>query len=109
MAMRNVVLYIVLAKHDNEQSDLIHRIIKEKILQDLPRSLHLSCKDFQDQCLKKSMPPDRCCRSVTFWYGSRSMDPVIYVRTFKMATKFLSKFFCLFLFEASLQFFKDKK
>lgn len=36
MAMRNVVLYIVLAKHDNEQSDLIHRIIKEKILQDLP-------------------------------------------------------------------------
>jgi hypothetical protein len=37
MAMKNVVLYIVLAKHDNEQSDLIHRIIKEKILQDLPR------------------------------------------------------------------------
>jgi hypothetical protein len=43
MAMRNVVLYIVLAKHDNEQSDLIHRIIKEKILQDLPRSLHYLC------------------------------------------------------------------
>jgi hypothetical protein len=53
MAMRNVVLYIVLAKHDNEQSDLIHRIIKEKILQDLPRSLHYLCYDFQDQCLKK--------------------------------------------------------
>jgi hypothetical protein len=43
MAMRNVVLYIVLAKHDNEQSDLIHRIIKEKILQDLPRSLNYLC------------------------------------------------------------------
>jgi hypothetical protein len=37
MAMKNVVLYIVLAKHDNEQNDLIHRILKEKILQDLPR------------------------------------------------------------------------
>jgi len=36
-AMRNVILFIVLAKHDNEQSDLIHRIRKEKILQDLPR------------------------------------------------------------------------
>jgi hypothetical protein len=45
MAMRNVVLYIVLAKHDNEQSDLIHRIIKEKILQDLPRSLNYLCYD----------------------------------------------------------------
>jgi 26S proteasome regulatory subunit N5 len=36
-AMKNVVLYVVLAKYDNEQSDLIHRIEKEKILQDLPR------------------------------------------------------------------------
>ncbi len=47
--MRNVVLYIVLAKHDNEQSDLIHRIIKEKILQDLPRSLHYLCYDLKDK------------------------------------------------------------
>ena len=37
MAMRNVVLFIVLAKHDNEQSDLMHRILQEKILQDMPR------------------------------------------------------------------------
>jgi len=36
IAMKNVILFIVLAKYDNEQSDLIHRIAKEKILQDLP-------------------------------------------------------------------------
>jgi len=37
MAMKNVVLFIVLSKYTNEQSDLIHRINQEKILQDLPR------------------------------------------------------------------------
>jgi len=37
MAMKNVVLFVVLAKYTNEQSDLIHRINQEKILQDLPR------------------------------------------------------------------------
>jgi len=36
-AMKNVILFIALSKYDNEQSDLIHRIEKEKILQDLPR------------------------------------------------------------------------
>ncbi len=51
MAMRNVVLYIVLAKHDNEQRDLIHRIIKEKILQDLPRSLHFKISGRTNLCL----------------------------------------------------------
>jgi len=35
LAMKNVVLFVVLAKYDNEQSDLIHRIKDEKILQDL--------------------------------------------------------------------------
>eukprot|EP00088_Acartia_fossae_P060400 TRINITY_DN7231_c0_g2_i1.p1 TRINITY_DN7231_c0_g2~~TRINITY_DN7231_c0_g2_i1.p1 ORF type:complete len:289 (-),score=104.84 TRINITY_DN7231_c0_g2_i1:86-952(-) len=36
-AMKNVVLFVVLAKYDNEQNDLIHRVKSEKILQDLPR------------------------------------------------------------------------
>jgi len=34
-ALKNVVLYVVLAKYDNEQSDLIHRIMKEKALDDI--------------------------------------------------------------------------
>jgi len=37
VAMKNVILFIVLSKYNNEQSDLIHRIEKEKIMQDLPR------------------------------------------------------------------------
>jgi len=37
LAMKNVVLFVVLAKYDNEQSDLIHRVKEEKILQDLPK------------------------------------------------------------------------
>lgn len=37
VAMKNVVLFVVLAKYDNEQSDLIHRVKGEKILQDLPK------------------------------------------------------------------------
>jgi len=37
LAMKNVVLFVVLAKYDNEQSDLIHRVKDEKILQDLPK------------------------------------------------------------------------
>jgi hypothetical protein len=107
MAMRNVVLYIVLAKHDNEQSDLIHRIIKEKILQDLPRSLHYWCYDFQDQCfLKKiyaSLPVlrirDIFVRIRIRVHGSVPLtngfgldptldpDPVILVSDFKMTKK----------------------
>jgi len=34
--LKNIVLYIVLAKFDNEQSDLIHRIQSEKALDDIP-------------------------------------------------------------------------
>ena len=34
--LRNVVLYVVLAKHDNEQSDLLHRVAEERLLEDLP-------------------------------------------------------------------------
>ena len=37
MTMRNVALYIILSPFDNEQSDLIQRILKEKTLEtDLP-------------------------------------------------------------------------
>jgi len=35
--MKNIVLYVVLAKYDNEQSDLIHRIAGERLLEDLPK------------------------------------------------------------------------
>lgn len=36
LTMKNVVLYIILSKYDNEQSDLIHRIAGEKLLDELP-------------------------------------------------------------------------
>merc|ERR1712128_350085 len=35
--MKNVVLYVCLAKYDNEQSDLIHRIESEKLLEEIPK------------------------------------------------------------------------
>ena len=35
--IRNIVLYVVLAKHDNEQSDLLHRVAEERLLEDLPK------------------------------------------------------------------------
>jgi len=37
LTMKNVVLYIILSKYDNEQSDLIHRIAGEKLLEELPK------------------------------------------------------------------------
>lgn len=36
MTMRNVALYIILSPFDNEQSDLIQRILKEKTLEKIP-------------------------------------------------------------------------
>ena len=36
MTMRNVSLYILLSPFDNEQSDLIQRILKEKTLEEIP-------------------------------------------------------------------------
>jgi len=41
MTVRNIVLYVVLAKYDNEQSDLIHRISEERSLEDLPQYLEV--------------------------------------------------------------------
>ena len=35
--MKNVVLYVVLTKYDNEQSDHIHRIATEKLLDEIPK------------------------------------------------------------------------
>lgn len=34
--MKNVALYVVLAPYDNEQSDLIHRILQDKHIQEVP-------------------------------------------------------------------------
>jgi len=35
--LKNVALFIVLSPYDNEQSDLIHHILKEKALQEVPK------------------------------------------------------------------------
>lgn len=34
--LRNVVLYLVLAPYDNEQADLTHRVLEEKLLDEIP-------------------------------------------------------------------------
>lgn len=35
-ALRYVVLYLILAPYDNEQSDLIHRVKEDKNLEEIP-------------------------------------------------------------------------
>merc|ERR1719341_1990025 len=35
--LKNVILYVVLAKYDNEQSDLIHRVEADKLLEEIPK------------------------------------------------------------------------
>jgi len=35
--LTNVILYVVLAKYDNEQSDLIHRVEGEKLIEEIPK------------------------------------------------------------------------
>ena len=51
MTFKHVCLYIILSTHDNEQSDLIQRILKEKVklnyLQSLGRILKLMHSFFQ--------------------------------------------------------------
>ncbi|CAG2182457.1 unnamed protein product, partial [Oppiella nova] len=39
--MKKCVIYIVLAPYDNQQHDLINRLMKEKVLQDIPRYLNI--------------------------------------------------------------------
>ena len=34
--LKNMVLYVLLAPFDHEQSDLLHRVYEEKQLQELP-------------------------------------------------------------------------
>lgn len=36
-AAQAVVLYLILAPHDNEQSDLTHRVLADKVLDDIPQ------------------------------------------------------------------------
>lgn len=36
MVMKNVALFVVLAPYDNEQSDLIHRVLEDKMLIEVP-------------------------------------------------------------------------
>ena len=52
-ALKSVVLYVILAPYDNEQSDLVHRINTDKKLEELPKyryavlktpELSLSCR-----------------------------------------------------------------
>jgi 26S proteasome regulatory subunit N5 len=34
--LQNVVLYLVLAPYDNEQADLTHRVLQDKLLEEIP-------------------------------------------------------------------------
>lgn len=36
LILQNVVLYLILAPYDNEQADLRHRVVEEKLLEELP-------------------------------------------------------------------------
>lgn len=36
VVLQNVVLYLVLAPYDNEQSDLTHRVLEDKLLDEIP-------------------------------------------------------------------------
>ena len=36
-ALKSVVLYVILAPYDNEQSDLVHRINTDKKLEEIPK------------------------------------------------------------------------
>ena len=45
--IRNIVLYVVLAKHDNEQSDLLHRVAEERLLEDLPNYQQVELYNFE--------------------------------------------------------------
>lgn len=36
-ALKSVVLYVILAPYDNEQSDLVHRISADKKLEEIPK------------------------------------------------------------------------
>lgn len=50
--LQNVVLYLVLATHDNEQSDLTHRVLQEKLLDEIPsyKYVHI-CLSTKYECI----------------------------------------------------------
>lgn len=50
--MKNVALFVVLAPYDNEQSDLIHRILEDKILTEVPLYKLVNFYDFRWNKLK---------------------------------------------------------
>ena len=53
--IRNIVLYVVLAKHDNEQSDLLHRVAEERLLEDLPK--YQEVEHYHFIVLNENWPP----------------------------------------------------
>ena len=52
--LKNIVLYIVLAKFDNEQSDLIHRIKTDKVLEDIPLYKNILEKFITDELISQA-------------------------------------------------------
>lgn len=36
LILQNVVLYLILAPYDNEQADLTHRVVEDKLIDELP-------------------------------------------------------------------------
>ena len=73
--LRNIVLYVVLAKHDNEQSDLLHRVAEERLLEDLPNYQKVGnfvganafiidfCANWEIMCFEVHSQPCRFWRS----------------------------------------------
>lgn len=36
LVLQNVILYLILAPYDNEQADLTHRVMEDKLIDELP-------------------------------------------------------------------------
>lgn len=36
VVLQNVILYLILAPYDNEQADLTHRVMEDKLIDELP-------------------------------------------------------------------------
>ena len=53
-ALKNIVLYIVLAKYNNEQSDLIHRIKTERALDDIDSYKRILEKFITDEIISQA-------------------------------------------------------
>ena len=53
--LKSVALFIVLSPFDNEQSDLIHHILKEKHLKEIPKYKSLLEQFINQVSIKKSL------------------------------------------------------